>query len=81
MRFSELVAGIRDLLRPSEIWNDLRHMPSGIRNLVEGIWNEERVVKRNAAQRRTAFRPPTNSVIGIDSVLARLATDYCHKAE
>ncbi len=24
-------------------------MPSGIRDLVEGIWNEERVVKRNAA--------------------------------
>lgn len=36
------------MLRPSAIREDLRDVLRGIRDLIEGFWNEEAVLKRNA---------------------------------
>lgn len=71
VRFSQFVAGIRDLLTPTEIWNDLCHATCGVRDLVESLWNEEASSDEMHRTCPTGCRPLTNSVLGIDFVVRR----------
>lgn len=48
MSWSDLFRGLADLLRPSAIREDLRDVFGGVRDLIEGFWNEEAVITRNA---------------------------------
>lgn len=57
MSVSDFFVGIRDLLSPKEIARDLLRIAPGIRDLIESLWNEEGVLRRNAEQ--TFDRVPT----------------------
>lgn len=47
--------GIRDLLNPKAIARDLSQVCPGIRYVIQGLWNEDAVIKRNA-------KPPIDRV-------------------
>lgn len=47
MSLLDFFLGIRDLLNPKAIARDLSQVGPGIRDLIQGLWNEEAVIKRN----------------------------------
>lgn len=50
MKIYDLFAGIRDLFDSRAIASDMRHVAAGLRDHVEGLWNEKAVLNRNGCE-------------------------------